>query len=163
MQPRGLALSADGSRAWAVTRGPNGGELELRVLDRSTDEATSLTLASDPPSFFVGEGTHLGGWLSSRGGGVAGASLTVTRAATGALPVPLPDVTTRTDGTYVFADSPTEAGTYTYTYTVSWAGDATRAGVTASTTVMVNPPGSSLELHVGTGAGAPGQWRATWG
>ena len=131
LQPRGLALSADGSRVWAVTR-TNWGPAELRVLGGTPTPTptpvrspATLTLASDPPSFFVGEKTGLGGWLSSGGADIAGASLTVTRTATGAAPIALPGLTTRADGTYWFTDSPSEPGSYTYT--VTWAkGDPRR-------------------------------------
>jgi hypothetical protein len=140
LQAGGLALSTDGSRAWAVTRGAGGG-LELRVLDRPMREATRLTLAADPPSLFVGERTQLGGWLSWGGGDVPGVQLTITRTATGGTTVTLPGMTTRENGTYSFVDSPTEPGTYTYT--VSWAGDASGAGAVASKSVTVHPLGFS--------------------
>ena len=154
LQPRGLALSADGSRAWAVTRGASGG-LDLRVLQVPGPSATTLTLASDPPSMFVGERTDIGGWLSWGGVGVAGVLLTVTRTATGAAPVTLPSVTTRADGTYTFADSPEAAGTYTYT--VTWAGDSTRGGATATEAVTVHPLGRTVELRVEPWWNAPSE------
>jgi len=154
LQPRGLALSADGSRAWAVTRGVTGG-LDLRVLEAPSSSATALTLGADPPSLFVGEQTSIGGWLAWGGVGVAGAALTVTRTATGAAPVALPSVTTRADGTFVFADSLAEPGEHTYT--VTWAGDGTRAGVTATEQVTVHPLGRSLELQVQPRWNAPAE------
>lgn len=145
VQPRGLALSADGSGAWAVTRNSAGG-LDLRVLGAPSPSATSMTLGSDPPSFFVGESTDVGGWLSWGDVGIGGVPLTVTRAATGAAPVELPGVTTMANGGFTFRDSPAEAGDYTYT--VTWAGDGTRAGATATESVTVHPLGRTLELQV---------------
>jgi hypothetical protein len=147
--PRGVAVSADGSRVWAVTR--NGSTIALRVLDPSSPVPSSMTLAADPPNFTAGTTTSIGGWLSSGGTGVPGVPLTVSRSATGASPVALPPVTTRSDGTFVFTDTPAAGG---YTYTVRWAGDATRAGATASTNVSVNPPGTSLDLSVNRGTKA---------
>ena len=135
LEPRGLALSADGSRAWAVTDVWNvPGSLALRVLgSTAAPSPTSLSLAADPPQVVVGAGTRIGGHLGSGGTTVGGAVLTVHRAATGAAPTLLPSVTTRADGTFWFDDTPPSAGSWTYT--VSWSGDGTRAAASASTQV----------------------------
>jgi hypothetical protein len=114
-----------------------------------------MILAADPPAFAVGTSTKVGGWLSWGGVGVAGVELTVTRAATGAAAVALPLVTTRADGTFVFPDTPAEMGSYTYT--VRWAGDSTRDGTQASTTVEVSPPATSLQLKLYQSPNAPGK------
>ncbi len=151
--PRGLAASKDGSRVWAVTSGSTGPA--LRVLESPTPSSTGMTLAADPPALFLGSSTKVGGWLSWGGVGVAGVELTVTRSATGATPVALPPVTTRADGTFVFSDTPAQVGSYTYTAT--WAGDSTRDGTSASTTVEVNPSGTSLTLQLSRSSTTSGQ------
>lgn len=151
--PRGVAVSRDGGRVWAVTGGSSGPA--LRVLTAPISSATAMTLAADPPTFFLGSSTRVGGWLSWGGIGVGGVSLSVTRAATGAAAVALPPVTTSSNGTFSFSDTPTEAGSYTYT--VTWAGDGTRNGTSASTTVEVQPSGTSLTLQLGRSSTSAGQ------
>jgi hypothetical protein len=145
--PRGLAVSKSGSRVWAVTR--NGTTLALRVLDPSLPAASAMTLTADPPTFTAGTTTSIGGRLTSGGVGVGGVQLTASRAATGSSPAPLPPVTTRTDGTFVFTDAP---ATGSYTYTVRWAGDGTRTGTSASTSVTVTAPGTTLTLNLQRGS-----------
>src|SRR5205814_432106 len=101
----------------------------------------------------AGMTTMIGGRLMSGDVGIGGVALTVWRGATGASPAAFAPVTTRSDGTFAFTDAPA-AGSWTYT--VRWAGDATRTGTSASTTVSVNAAGTTLTLSLqrGTAVGS---------
>lgn len=143
--PRGLAVSADGSRVWAVTGGVTAG-VTLRVLDVPGVSASSMTVEPDPGAFYVGGSTTVGGTLSSRGAGVPGAELTVRRYgySAGAEPVTLPAVITEADGTYSFADTPPAVGHFAYE--ITWAGDVTRAGTQSVNEVVVWSTDTGLRL-----------------
>ncbi|MDQ3611116.1 MAG: hypothetical protein M4D85_05820 [Actinomycetota bacterium] len=155
--PRGLAVSADGSRVWAVTGGVIRG-VTLRVLDVPGVSASSMTVEPDPGAFYVGGSTTVGGTLSSRGAGVPGATLTVRRYGynAGEEPVSLPSVVTEADGTYSFADTPPAAGHFAYE--ITWAGDATRAGTQSVNEVVVwaTDTGLRLSLQPGTDGSVAG-------
>lgn len=148
--PRGLAVSADGRRTWAVS-GSSGGGVALRVLDDAT-RASTLSVAADPPYLYEGESTAVGGRLTNGGVGVAGVQLSVSRTSPGASPAPLAPVTTRADGTFVLTDTPPGLGSHTYT--VAWSGDSARDGTSGSTTVTVQQRETSLRLTLAHGASA---------
>ncbi len=92
---------------------------------------------------------------------MAGASLTVHRqrpdipSSGEPIEVDLAPVTTAADGTFSLVDTPREPDTYTYTLT--WAGNAERAGSYARTSLVVRPAATTLsEATPATGyVGAP--------
>ena len=145
LQPRGLAMSADGHRVWAVTRASSG--LVLRVLDLPAPDAATIVLDATPGALYAGASVEVyGGLLAVTGMPLAGEVLTVSRAATGAYPVPLGTVTTDVEGGFFLVDTPPGAGSYEYT--VARQADGARA----SAPVLVWATDTSLELSVSRGA-----------
>ena len=116
----GLALSADGSTLYAVTVTPSSaanGPKSFYSLHVYSNPAAAVTL-SGPPTDIAGNSLTLTGAVSLPAGTPppAGATVTVARTAAGSTtPVTLPPVNTAADGTFTLSDTPTEAGTYTYT------------------------------------------------
>ncbi|HEX6920187.1 MAG TPA: Ig-like domain-containing protein [Actinomycetes bacterium] len=146
LQDRGLAVSADGARTWAVTGDVYGGSLALREISRTVPATPSLTLAADPPAAYPGSGTTLGGRLTSDGSPLGGVTMKVTRTVS-ATSEALPPVTTAADGTYHFGDTlPATAGKVTYR--VDFAGDAVRAPASATTDVTVWSTVPTLTLRL---------------
>lgn len=145
--PRGLAVSRDGSRVWAVTSA--GTDVLVRSLDVPGSATSALKLAADPPVLFEGGGTTIGGSLWSNGAGVSGAPLTVSRALPGAAPVALPSVTTDAYGVFTFRDGPLPVGSYTYT--VQFGGRTGVDPASATTQVEVRPGDSTLALSLQKG------------
>ena len=152
LQPRGLAVSADGLRVWAVTGDVHVTNLAVRVLDVPSLDAATLTLDAGPSAMYPGSSTTVSGRLATVAGApLAGQVLEVRRGATGAAPVPLPSVRTDADGRFSFVDTPPGPGSYVYD--VSRAADAARA----QTSVLVWPVEGTLTLQLsrGTSGGAP--------
>ena len=146
LQPRGLAIAADGSTTWAVTGDVYGGSLAVRVLSLPGASTSSLTLVASPSAAYPGSTTVLGGQLSSAATPVAGVTLAVSKTV-GGTTTQLPSVTTLADGTYSFSDTlPATSGIVTYQ--TSYAGDALYAPVSTSTGVTVWSTLPSLYLRL---------------
>ena len=142
LQPRGLAVSADGLRVWAVTGDVYGKGLAVRVLDVPSVSSATVTLSAGPDALYPGSSTTVSGRLATVAGApLGGQALRVTRGATGAFPVRLPDVTTDADGRFSVVDTPPGPGTWVYE--VSRDADAARASVP----VLVWPVEGTLLLH----------------
>lgn len=146
---RGLAVSRSGERVWAAV--DTGAGPAVRVLQGA---GSAITLAAEPPAVDSGSSATLVGRVTSDGAGVAGVSLTVTRRSTDLPPsdgpelVRLPDVVTDADGRFTSTD---RAGLPdTYTYEVSWAGDAGRAGSHVTTSLLVRPHATTLTTSAPT-------------
>lgn len=153
---RGLAASQDGMRIWAAVGTAAG--VRVRVLSGA---GSAIALTVDPPALERGSAATLRGRLTSGGHGVAGASLTVHRerpdipSSGEPIEVDLAPVTTAADGTFSLVDTPREPDTYTYTLT--WAGNAERAGSYVRRSLVVRPTATTLsEATPATGyVGAP--------
>jgi len=150
LQPRGLAISVDGTQTWAVTGDTYGANLAVRTLSLVAQPSSSLTLSADPPAAYPGAMTSLGGRLTSAGLPLPGVTLTVSRTVNGAnggSTTQLAAVTTRADGTYSFADTlPTASGTVTYR--TSYAGDAAHAPASGTAYVTVWPTAAMLSIKL---------------
>lgn len=152
LQPRGLAVSADGLRVWAVTGDVYSENLAVRVLDVPSPDSATLTLSASPSAMYPGTSTTVSGRLATVAGTpLAGQVLRVSRAVTGGSTVSLPDVTTGANGSFSLVDTPTTPGTYVYE--VSRDADAARASVS----VLVWPVEGTLYLSLtrGTSGGTP--------
>ncbi|WP_405916552.1 hypothetical protein [Streptomyces sp. NBC_00728] len=126
--PDGLEWGADGTTLYAVTQDSSGAHT-LDVL--SAPKLTDTQLSLDQAKYAVPtEQYTFTGSLRTRGLVPAGARLQVTRDGTA-----LPDTTVGKDGTFAVSDIRPDEGTYTYQ--VSYAGDATHRAATASLGVYV--------------------------
>jgi hypothetical protein len=126
--PDGLKWGSDGTTLYAVTR-DSSGAYTLNVL--SAPKLTDTQLSLEHPKYAVPTQQYtITGSLSTRGVLPAGAPLQVTRDGTA-----LPDTTVGKDGTFAISDTQQDEGTYTYQ--VSYAGDATHRAATASLTTYV--------------------------
>lgn len=145
----GLALSADGSRLYAVTGGdgPWGGAVRLHVLQDPGKAASAISLTA-PASARINVAHAVSGVLTSGVAIPAGRTLTVQRDSAYGV-VTLPSVTTGADGSFVVNDKVTKRGVYGYR--VTWAGDAEHAGATHR--VLVKVLGLVPSLSITTGAG----------
>jgi hypothetical protein len=138
---RGLGLTADGSKLFAVTGA--GGAYTLHVYDDPGDFGAELTLSS--AGVTIGHSVTIDGTLRTTGASpVAGATITVTRTGPGGT-AKLTE-TTGPDGSYSVTDTPPSAGTYTYT--ANYAGDASIAAATATGTVTVSKMAPGLSMSV---------------
>ncbi len=114
VKPRGLALSANGSRVWAVTRTAST-DLALHVLHVPGPDSSQMTLSATPSALYPGSSTTLSGRLGTVAGAtLPGEVLRVSRATTGEGPVALSGVTTGPDGFFTLSDKPPKAGSYLY-------------------------------------------------
>ncbi len=145
LAPAGLAWAPDGSRLFAVTQDLDGGTPALRVLTDPEKSGTQLTVS--PAQFGVpGQPLTVSGQLTSADPLAAGQVLHVTRTDP-ADPdgTALSDVPVAADGTFTFTDTPT--GTGTYAYAVTYPGDATHAGATATAQAIVDKAAATLVLN----------------
>ncbi|WNM29027.1 hypothetical protein RKE30_00700 [Streptomyces sp. Li-HN-5-11] len=133
--PDGLAWGGDGHTLYAVTGNSSGG-YTLNVLGDAKLTDTSLTL-NHPQYAVPTQQFTVTGSLGTRGFIPAGASLQVTRDGTA-----LPDATVGKDGTFGISDTRQDEGTYTYQ--VTYAGDAAHRAATASLTVRVAKLGTTI-------------------
>ncbi|MGW5279257.1 hypothetical protein ACWERI_07325 [Streptomyces collinus] len=126
--PDGLAWGADGSTLYAVTRDSSGAyTLGLLSGTKLTDTRLSLT---HPQQAVPTEQFAITGSLATDGAMPSGAVLRVTRDGTD-----LPGATVGKDGSFTVTDTRPDEGSYTYQ--VSYAGDAAHRPATASLTVQV--------------------------
>jgi hypothetical protein len=135
----GLAWAPDGSRLYAVSGDG------LHVLTGAALAATTVTLTG-PASLTRGSAVHLTGSVTTPGGPLAGAVLSVTRtdaSGTGTLA----GATTGADGSYVVDDT---LGSTSATYDVAFAGDDAHGPATASFTVAAVKAASVLALSAPT-------------
>lgn len=128
-----LAFSADGARLYATSRtstytAGQPDRIWLHVLHDPTKAPSAITLTK-PASAKVRVAYTLTGSLTSTLAIPAGAVLKVQRASTYGT-VNLPSVTTGSGGSFSIPDKVGKRGTYTYT--VSWAGDADHAATAKS-------------------------------
>ena len=142
--PRGLAVSDSGSRVWAVTGALTSGYVKVRVLD-VPDRGAQVTVGFEPNHVYVGQATTVRGRLSTSEGALAGEQITVRRShyRSGTL-LTLPPVTTGTDGTYAFKDTPPTDGHYAYSLT--WSDRALRGSAQGINEVVVSPHDTQLSL-----------------
>lgn len=146
LAPDGLKWGGDGGTLYGVTQ-DSSGAYTLNVL--SAPKLTDTRLALDLPGYAVPTRPFtLDGSLTTKGFVPAGAKLQVTRDGT-----ELPDATVGADGTFPITDTRPDEGTYTYR--VSYAGDAAHRPATTSLNVGVGrlpttvgyPAISSAEPH----------------
>ncbi|WP_327122092.1 hypothetical protein OG206_32185 [Streptomyces sp. NBC_01341] len=133
--PDGLAWGADGRTLYAVTQ--DNGSYTLDVLGDAKLTDTQLSLNAPSPYAIATQHFTLNGTVGGRGFVPAGATLKVTRDGTD-----LPDATVCADGSFSITDTRQDEGTYTYE--VTYAGDATHRPATTSLTVGVSRLGTSI-------------------
>jgi hypothetical protein len=114
----------------------------LKVLNSAIQALTSLS-ASGPSSKKRGSQLTISGQLTSHDAALAGGRLTVTRTDLAGTHT-LPAVTTNGSGGYSFRDHPSVGSTNTYT--VRYAGDATRAPSARTVHVAVSRATPSLSV-----------------
>jgi hypothetical protein len=129
LQAGGLAFGADGT-VYAVTGNYYESTLRLRVLREATKYATSMTLTK-PATAKINTAFSLTGSLTAAGGGAipAGAVVHVSRSSTYGTAT-RPNVTTDANGGFAITDTVAKRGTYTYT--VTYDGDATHTSAQRS-------------------------------
>lgn len=150
LQPRGLAISADGTQTWAVTGDTYGGNLAVRTVSLVAQPSSSLTLSADPPAAYPGAMTSLGGRLTSAGIPLPGVTLAVSKTVSGAnggSTTQLAAVTTRADGTYSFADTLPTTGALVE-YRTSYAGDTGHAPASGTAYVSIWSTAPTLRLSL---------------
>ncbi|MDQ1017753.1 Ig-like domain-containing protein [Streptomyces afghaniensis] len=144
LAPAGLAWAPDESKLFAISQNDDN-VYSLRVLDAPTKTSTTLT-ATAPATATRAKSLTLTGTLSSSAAFPAGTKVSVTRtddeSASGE---PLGTATVAADGSYSFTDTPPAGGKVTYT--VVYAGDANRAGATASASTTVAKTATTLTLN----------------
>ncbi|MEW2559240.1 YncE family protein [Streptomyces griseorubiginosus] len=138
-----VAWAGDSSRVFALVAGSGG--YTLKALTGPTLNVPTLTINA-PATATRAKSLTVTGKLSATVPLPAGARLSVTRTD---LESPngkaLPGVTVKADGTYSFTNTP-PAGSKVK-YTVTYAGDAGHAAVSASDTVDVSRAATSLSLN----------------
>ncbi|MEU0248060.1 Ig-like domain repeat protein [Streptomyces sp. NPDC006235] len=139
----GLAWAPDASKLFAISQNDDN-VYSLRVLDAPTKASTTLT-ATAPATATRAKSLTLTGTLSSPAAFPAGTKVSVTRtddeSPSGK---PLGTATVAADGSYSFTDKPPAGGKVAYT--VTYAGDASRAGATASASTTVAKTATTLTL-----------------
>jgi hypothetical protein len=140
-----LALSADGSKLYAVTvttPGTGNPSYTLHVLDSPAQPKTSVTL-SGPATAYAGPITLTGTMTFANGPAAKYLRVSVSRTGPDGT-VALPQATIGAGGTFTVPDSPTAPGSYTYT--ASYLGPRGTTIATASDTVAVTPNTTALTL-----------------
>jgi hypothetical protein len=147
LQEGGLAFGADGT-LYAVTGDYSGSARHLRVLRDATKDATSMALTKPSTAKINTAFSVTGSLTASNGGAVpAGGVVHVSRSSTYGTAT-RPDVTTNGSGGFTITDTVAKRGTYTYT--VTYAGDAAHAS--AQNTVAVRVLGLVPSLTIATNA-----------
>lgn len=152
LAPESLAVNADGSRLFAVTRDAINKTLTLHVLHDPGKALSSVALAP-PSAAAINQTFTLTGSLTSGIAVPAGAVITVKRD-TSAGEVSLPSRVTASSGAFTIPDKVSSRGTYGYTAT--WAGDGTHVGSSKRVTVTVKGLVPSLAITTGSGPYAYG-------
>jgi len=140
---RGLALSPNGSVLYAVTTVGVGNTYSLNIFDNPTAGFTLI----GPPTATADTRMTLNGALNLPGGTPAGTTIKITRTEAGQT-VTLPPATTAAGGAFTVPDTPSAAGTYTYT--ASYGGRSVSATVDVSrmkSTLLLNGP-STIRVHI---------------
>lgn len=139
--PRGVVFGPDGGTLYAVTTSYPAGayKMSLHVFYDPAKLPSSLTLAK-PSTAKINTTYAVTGTLST---GAAGKTLHVTRSSAYGT-VTLPDVVTGSGGAFSVPDKVAKRGTYTYT--VSFDGDATYARTTRAQAVYVTGHVPSLTI-----------------
>ncbi len=147
LQAGGLAFGADGT-VYAVSTNYYDTAVHLRVLHDATKYATSMTLTK-PATAKINTAFSLTGSLTASNGSAipAGGVVHVSRSSTYGTAT-RPDVTTNASGGFTITDTVAKRGTYTYT--VTYAGDATHAS--AAKTIAVYATGLVPSLTIATNA-----------
>ncbi|MCX4575276.1 hypothetical protein OHB41_19210 [Streptomyces sp. NBC_01571] len=131
----GLAWGTDGRTLYAVTQ--DKGSYTLDILGDAKLTDTQLSLNTPSPYAIPAQQFTLNGTVGGHGFVPAGATLKITRDGTD-----LPDATVGADGSFSITDTRQDEGTYTYE--VSYAGDATHRPATTALTVGVSRLGTSI-------------------
>ncbi|AXE87308.1 Ig-like domain-containing protein [Streptomyces sp. Go-475] len=143
LAPRGLAWAPDESRLFAVSQN-DADVYSLRVLDAPTKASTTLTVNA-PDTADRAKSLTLTGSLTSSATFPAGTTVAVTRTdAESPSGKALGTAAVAADGSYTVTDTPPAGGKVTYT--VTYAGDADHAGVTASASTTVAKTATALTL-----------------
>jgi hypothetical protein len=149
---RGLGLSANGSRLFAVT--DDSGGYGLHVYDNPAITRTTLTLGGPATSRF-GHRISLNGSLRFGNGTYLPAGTAVAILRTGGTGATVKLVAkTKANGAFTLSDTPPTHGIYTYV--VSYAGGATVESAIARLTVTVTEFTSSFRI-AGPSSAEPGQ------
>lgn len=149
----GLAFNADGSVLYAVTGAtPYGGSLALHVLHDPGKSVSAMTLTK-PASASINHPYVISGRLTAGDGIPAGTVVSVKRSSSYGVAT-LPSETTGSEGSFTIPDNVGHRGTFTYT--ASWAGDATHAGSSASVAVAVTGATPSVSITTSSGPYAYG-------
>ncbi|WP_328459287.1 Ig-like domain-containing protein [Streptomyces sp. NBC_00448] len=155
---RGLAWSADASKLFAVTSDAAGDAYWLHIVSNAGSRYHASfqgPLTVGPESPYAGQKVELSGTIVLNGpASGAPARLTAVRTdASGSHQ--LDPVTSAADGSFTIEDTPSQAGTATYT--VSYAGDAEHdpaADATKTVTVAKAPTTVALTAPTAAGAGS---------
>ncbi|MEV4009544.1 WD40 repeat domain-containing protein [Nonomuraea angiospora] len=133
------SLAFSGNDLFCVMRHGRTQKLMLWRAHKVTLPASTLTLTG-PSKATLGDPITLTGQLTLTGGVAVGPqTLSVTRRSSTKPEVALPNVTTATDGTFTFSDTPPDAGFVTYR--VAWDGGATgRESTVYKGISIVRPP-----------------------
>ncbi|MFD4561267.1 hypothetical protein ACFWP5_44315 [Streptomyces sp. NPDC058469] len=137
--PDGLMWGGDGGTLYGVTQDASGAyTLNVLSAPKLTDTQLALNLSgyAVPTRQFT-----LDGSLTTKGFVPAGAELQVTRDGT-----ELPDATVGADGTFSITDTRTDEGTYSYQ--VSYAGDAAHRAATTSLKLGVSRLPTNVDYPV---------------
>jgi YVTN family beta-propeller protein len=158
----GLAWAPDGSRLFAVAQDDYNGTTPnlhpiLHILLGANLPAGWLTLTSSSPAATLAQGVTLTGTLTSAVPIPAGESVHVSRTGTSdPTSRSLPDVVPGSDGSFTIKDVPTVADTYTYA--VSYDGDATHGPFSTSATVQVSRIPTTLTVTTDAPTYGYGGW-----
>lgn len=143
--PRGLLLTPDASRLFAVTWDGNDAYV-IRVLVGPTKRLSSMTLKA-PYGPVPNKAFAITGTISS-GSAIPSGQIITVRRISGYGTVTRPSVKTTSSGAFTISDSVTARGYYTYV--MSWSGDATHQGVTRSLKLYMKGKATSLSNTVST-------------
>ena len=148
LERRGLAMSGDSKRLYAVTTDSEDA-VSLRVLTDFAQTGSTLTL-DGPAEVQAYDSVTITGRLDVHGESTSAQRLQVTRRSIHGT-VSLPDVTTAPDGTFTITD-PSVPGA-SHTYTVSYPGDATHSGSISTHKVNAEDVLSAITLSAPASSG----------
>jgi hypothetical protein len=142
--PAGVGTSADDSRLFTVSL--DGTTLRLTVVDDPLEQHANLSLTGPANPVHVGEAVNMHGDLgfTDEHEPKPGVAVHVTRTNPDGSSTTLPDVLAPDHGYFTASDTPPIAGTYGYT--VSYDGNRTYLGTSASIDVVVGSGTPSLTV-----------------